>query len=84
MIRFIYHFITIKFLAVKAWPNGSTEHVSVTSSNIVESNMLSSSSTSSKVSFVLRCEQQCYIRSAIIFNSFARERALGLFRALPR
>ena len=33
---------TITFLAVKAWPNGSTEHVSVTSSNIVESNMLHS------------------------------------------
>ena len=33
---------TITFLAVKAWPNGSTGHVSVTSPNIVESNMLHS------------------------------------------
>ena len=33
---------TITFLAVKAWPNGSTEHVSVTSSNNIESNMLHS------------------------------------------
>ena len=39
---FFFLSCTITFLAVKAWPNGSTEHVSVTSSNIVESNMLHS------------------------------------------
>ena len=33
---------TITFLTVKAWLKGFTEHVSVTSSNIVESNMLHS------------------------------------------
>ena len=33
---------TITFLVVKAWPNGSTEHGSVTSYNIVESNLLHS------------------------------------------
>ena len=35
---------TITFRAFKAWPNvnGSTEHVSATSSNIAESNMLHS------------------------------------------
>ena len=55
-----------------------------------------SSSTSSNVSFVLRCERQCCIRSAITFNSVARTHALRLsismvmayslhlFRALPR
>ena len=54
------------------------------------------SSTLSNVSSVLRCEQQCCIRSAITFNSVARTHALRLsvsmvlayslylFRALPR
>ena len=37
-----------------------------------------SSSTSSNVSFVLRCEQQCCIRLAITFNSVARVNVLRL------
>ena len=43
--RVVFFFLlssTITFLAVKTWPNRSTEHFSVTSSNIVESNMLHS------------------------------------------
>ena len=38
-----------------------------------------SSSTSSNVSFLLRCAQQCCIRSAITFNTVERARALGLW-----
>ena len=43
-----------------------------------------SSSTSSSVSFVLRCEQQCCICSAITFNCVSRARALRLSLSMVR